>query len=40
MTASERIQSALEYTIIVVVTFVVMQTLVVVMHEFSHRAIL
>ena len=39
MTASERIRSALEYTIIVVVTFVVMQTLVVVIHEFTHSTV-
>lgn len=39
MTASERIRPALEYTIIVVVTFVIMQTLVVIMHEFTHSTI-
>ena len=39
MTASERIRSALEYTIIVIVTFFVMQTLVVIMHEFTHSTV-
>lgn len=33
------VMSALEYTIIAVVTFVVMQTLVVVMHEFTHSTV-
>jgi membrane-associated protease RseP (regulator of RpoE activity) len=39
MTASQRIRPALEYPALVVVTFVVMQTLVVVMHEFTHSAV-
>lgn len=39
MTASQRIRPALEYTTLVVVTFVVMQTLVVVMHEFTHSTV-
>jgi len=39
MTGSERIRPALRYAIIVVVTFFIMQTLVVVMHEFTHSTV-
>ncbi len=39
MTASERIRETLEYMIIVVVTFAVLQAVVVVMHEFTHSTV-
>ena len=39
MTASERISETLKYMIIVVVTFAVLQAVVVVMHEFTHGTV-
>ncbi|MBC8273519.1 MAG: hypothetical protein H8E40_00905, partial [Chloroflexi bacterium] len=39
MTASERIRETLEYMIIVVVTFAILQAVVVVMHEFTHSTV-
>jgi len=39
MTASERIRETSEYMIIVVVTFAVLQAMVVVMHEFTHSTV-
>lgn len=39
MTASERIWRTLQYVIITLVTFAVLQTVVVVMHEFTHSTV-
>lgn len=39
MTAHNQVRPAFAYEIVVVMTFVVMQALVIVMHEFTHSTV-